>query len=93
MSITIDTLAKKFRDLEYRFERLTMTGETGSLPVSTADVAAPPTDAELDAAFGEPGDLPEGFAAVVDDNGAGTRVWLVVAVGGNWWHDQMTKAL
>lgn len=59
---------------------------------SSADVSSPPTDAELDSALGTPADVGAGFVGVLDDNGAGSAVWLVASDGTNWWHVSMTKA-
>ena len=61
--------------------------------VSTADVASPPTDAELDAAFGTPAAVGSGFMAFVDDNNANTAFWLVGSNGTSWWYVAMTKAV
>ena len=47
--------------------------------VSTANVSAPPTDAELDSAFGTPGAVGAGFLAFLDDNNAHTDVYLVAS--------------
>lgn len=60
--------------------------------ISTADVSNPPTDAELDSAFGTPGTVGSGFMALVDDNGAGTAGYIVWSDGTNWWHAAGTKA-
>ena len=62
------------------------------LRVSESNVSNPPTAAELTAAFDSPANLPEGWAALVDDNNAGTAVWLVFVVGGSWWYEALTKA-
>jgi len=59
---------------------------------STADVSSPPTDAELDAAFGTPAQVGAGFTGIVDDDGAGAAVWMVASDGANWWYVAMTKA-
>lgn len=61
--------------------------------LSTNNVSSPPTDTELDTAFGIPANLPEPFLAVVNDNNAGTALWLVCAAGGFWWHVAFTKAV
>lgn len=71
---------------------ITMTPETGTVAIagrirttiSTANVSNPPTDAELDAEFGTPADVGEGFECWIDDNGAGTLFWKVATVGGFW---------
>lgn len=52
-----------------------------------------PTDSELDSAFDTPANLPEGFTALVNDNGAATAVWLVTALDGAWFYLAMTKAV
>ena len=51
------------------------------------------TDAALDAAFGTPAAVGEGFIGIVDDNDAGTAVYLAVSAGGAWWYTLLTKAL
>lgn len=55
--------------------------------VSTADVSNPPTDAELDSAFGDPTTLGSGWCGVVDDNDAGTTFYHVCTTGnaGEWF--------
>lgn len=60
--------------------------------VSTADVSSPPTDAELDSAFGTPATVGKGFVGIVDDDGAGTTAYLVFSDGTNWWYLSFTKA-
>lgn len=63
------------------------------LPISTANVSSPPTDAQLDAAFGQPADCGDGFIALVDDAGAGTTVWFVGVLNSKWWYEQLTAAV
>ena len=63
-----------------------------TLIVDTTDVSNPPTDAELDSIFGTPANLPTGFVALVNDNGAGSNEYLVWTDGTNWWHIAGTKA-
>jgi hypothetical protein len=65
----------------------------GMLPVSTDNVTNPPTDAELDTAFGTPAAVGAGFTALLDDNGAGANVYHVASDGTNWWYIAMTKAV
>ena len=60
---------------------------------ATDDVSSPPTDAELDTAFGTPAAVGAGFVGVLDDNGAGAAVYLCASDGTNWWHSAMTKAV
>ncbi len=59
---------------------------------STANVSSPPTDAELDSAFGAPADVGAGFMGTVDDNGAGTAGYIVWSDGANWFYVAGTKA-
>lgn len=51
---------------------------------STVDVSNPPTDAELDSAFGTPAAVGAGFLAGIDDNGGGVNVYLVYSTGAVW---------
>lgn len=60
--------------------------------VSTANTSNPPTDAELDSAFGEPATLGTGFVGLLDDNNAGTNAYACFAIGTNWWTVALTKA-
>lgn len=61
--------------------------------VSTDNVSSPPTDAQLDSAFGTPATVGEGFIGLIDDNNAETDVWLCVAIGSSWFYEQLTKAV
>lgn len=63
------------------------------VPVSTDDVSNPPTDAQLDTAFGTPAERGEGFIGIVDDNDVGTTIWLCIVTGSAWWYEQLTKAV
>lgn len=62
------------------------------LIIDTTNVSDPPTDAELDAAFGTPADLGPGYVRVLDDNSADTDVWLVWTSDTSWYYLQGTKA-
>lgn len=68
---------------------------TGGLrtKVSTANVSNPPTDAELDSAFGTPATVGSGFVAIVNDNNAGTDEYMVWSDGTNWFYATGTKAV
>jgi len=86
------------RDIVRRLARLEKWAENLKLPetlvpVSRADVSSPPTDAELDTAFGLPANVGAGFLALVDDNDADTTVWLVASNGTSWWYEGLTKAV
>ncbi len=57
---------------------------------SNYDVASPPTDAELTAAFGHKS---KGFAAIVfDDGGTAAAYFCVKGPSGTWWYEALTKA-
>ena len=71
---------------------LTVTGGV-ILPVDTTDVTNPPTDAELDAAFGTPASNGTGWTTYLDDNGAGTAFYQIVSDGTNWFVSTYTKAV
>lgn len=53
--------------------------------VKTDDVSNPPTDAELDAAFGTPAAVGSGWSVFIDDGGGGSNFYLVASDGTNWW--------
>jgi hypothetical protein len=61
---------------------------------SEDNVSSPPTDAEIDGAFGTPAAVGEGFIGLIDDNNANTTAWIVVSLGGSWWYPPtLTKAV
>lgn len=62
---------------------------------ATDDVADPPTDAELDAAFGDPTVVGSGFVGVLDDNDAGTDCYVCWTTGaaGEWFYAKGIKAV
>jgi hypothetical protein len=64
---------------------------TIKIKVSTANVSNPPTDDDLDSAFGTPATVGAGFLALLDDNGGGTNVYLIASDGTNWWYKALTK--
>ena len=78
----IAALRERLAELEARDEPV--------LRVVTDDVSNPPTDVELDAAFGTAAAVGTGFIGVVDDNGAGTNVYLIVSDGSDWWYVALT---
>lgn len=61
--------------------------------LSTADVSAAPTDAELVSAFGTAASVGSGFVAVLDDNGADTTMFVIASNGTSYFHLAMTKAV
>ena len=80
--IAIADLSRRVAALERR--------PTG-LTYSDASTSSPPTDAQLDAAFGLPSGLGP-FVAILDIGGAGSTVYLVMSDGAFWWYEQLTKA-
>ncbi len=61
--------------------------------IDTTDVSNPPTDAELDSAFGTPATVGAGWSTYINDNGAGNNFYLVTSDGTNWWIFTGTKAV
>lgn len=61
--------------------------------VSTANTANPPTDAELDTAFGTPAEVGKGFVALLNDANGGTNEYYVWSDGTNWFYTTGTKAV
>ena len=61
--------------------------------VSTDDVTAIPTALELTTAFGTPAAVGSGFIGVVNDNNAGSNIYLAISDGTNWHWIAATKAL
>jgi hypothetical protein len=96
MSISLiagEQLIKQIEGLKRRLRELDRQENAAFLPVSTSNVSSPPTDAELDTAFGTPATVGAGFLGLVDDAGAGSAVYLVGSDGTNWWYLAMTKAV
>lgn len=60
---------------------------------STANVSSPPTDAELDSAFGTPATLGRGFIGTVDDNDGDATMWLCITSDASWYTVATTKAV
>ena len=61
---------------------------------SVANVSNPPTDAELDSAFGTPAVLGRGFIGLVDDNDDDTLSWLAWTSDASWYYAPVgTKAV
>jgi hypothetical protein len=56
-------------------------------------VSNPPSDAELDSAFGNPETVGSGFIRLLDDGGAHANEYLVWSDGVSWWYAAGTKAV
>lgn len=66
----------------------------GVFPYSTANVSpGAPTDAELDAIFGQPATVGAGFIGIVNDSGGGTECYIVWSDGANWWNKNGNKSV
>lgn len=78
-------LQREVKALQREVSRLRRVEAAGGGPVMDTPFSNPPTDAELDSAFGVPGDISQGMIKFVDDDGAETDVYLVVAIGDSWW--------
>ena len=61
--------------------------------LSDNNVSSPPTAAQIAAALGTPSVLRDGFAGIIDDNGAGVTVWLCIVKNEEWWFEQLTKSV
>jgi len=61
---------------------------------AVTNTANPPTDAELDTAFGDPTVVGSGYVGILDDNDGGTAVYLCFTTGtaGEWFYIAGTKA-
>ena len=79
--------------LESRMRRMEMRPDRTRLWVSKANVSNPPTDAELDSAFGQPAAVGHGLIALVNDNNADSKVYLVAAINSHWWYVELTEAV
>jgi len=84
--------AKALRARVADLERYARTGTALTIAMDMGDVSSPPTDAELDAIFGDPDEVGAGFTALVNDGGAGTAEYVVWSDGQNWWYAAGTKA-
>lgn len=84
-------LAHRIHDLENEIRELQLREPTSYLAVSTDNVSSPPTDAELTTAFGTRQD---GFVGVLDDNGGGLAIRLIVRSNSNWYYSAVfTQAI
>jgi len=84
-----ELLAKSLSKLEARVRAL----EVQQMPIqqSTANVSDPPTDAQLDSAFGTAAQVGNGFIGLVHDNNQG-KLWVAFTVNGVWGYEELTQA-
>lgn len=64
----------------------------GVVNTSDANVSNPPTDAELDSAFGTPATVGNGYTVLLNDNGDDINNYLVLSNGTSWLYTTLTKA-
>jgi len=61
--------------------------------VAAQDVSDPPTDAELDAIFGDPSVLGEGYTGYINDDAGGVNNYIVWVSDGKWVYQKGTVAI
>jgi len=76
-----------------RFDGLILADGGLIPPTSTNNVSDPPTDAELDTAFGDATGLEDGYIGILDDNAAATDSYVCWVMSGSWFHSKGTKAV
>ena len=76
-------IERRVASLERRLESILAGLETG-VPYSVSNVSDPPTDVQLDGAFGTPANLANGFIGIVNDNDAATDWWICIAGDSVW---------
>lgn len=87
-----EQLLARIRALEEWLDRLVLP-EVDPIHHSTIDISRPPTDAELDAAFGTPAEVGAGYMVIITDDGSPTGPWfLVVSDGTSWLYEELSKA-
>jgi len=69
-----------------------LTRKVVEIQYKTDNTANPPTDAQLDTAFGTPAQVGSGFVAILNDAGAGAHVYLVASTGTAWHYIELTLA-
>lgn len=79
-------------DQDKKIENLQASEGVG-MRLDTTNTSNPPTDAQLDAAFGTPAVVGAGFIAILDDNGAHANEYLVWSDGTSWFYATGTKAV
>ena len=72
---------------------LNLNGEGVIMHVHEDDVTGVPTHDELNSAFGDHGSLPEGYMAVLNDEGAGDKAYLVMTMQEEWFVLTFSKAV
>ena len=85
-------LLRQIIDLRRRLEQLE-AAEPGIIKYVAADIGINPTDANLDAIFGDPtaGDLHDGFIGILHDT-SGDSIFLVTVANTSWHYEALTIA-
>jgi hypothetical protein len=90
---TIEQLIADMEALKRRVTDLERIEQSNYIRFATTNVSSPPTDSEMDTAFGQPATVGAGFMALVDDNNANTTFWLITCNGTSWQYEELTKAV
>lgn len=87
-----DQLIRDLVKLQKEVEQL-KAAEGPRFSQSVANVGNPPTDAQLDSAFGTPTAVGDGFIGMIDDADGGANYWLCCTVNGAWAYVALTLAV
>lgn len=87
----IVSLLRRIDNLEKQVERLQLVEYTRH-QYDESSVSSPPTDAELDSAFGAASQRPNGFVGFVYDTTGGSHYICWVTNTSNWAYIQGTQA-
>ena len=60
---------------------------------STDTISASPTKSELTTIFGEPNNINNGLAGIVDSGGTATNVYSIWVMDGEFYWEKLTKAV
>lgn len=92
--MALESLMKRVAQLERDVARLQHVESAAGCPIVSVDITRPPTDAQLDGAFGVPADISKGMLKLVYDSGdIGEAVYGAVPLDGGWWYWALTKAV
>jgi hypothetical protein len=70
-----------------------ITQAGGVAAYASDDVSNPPTASELATAFGAASAVGAGYLGLLNDNGAGSNVYLCASDGSDWYYQALTKAV
>jgi hypothetical protein len=92
----IDNIFSRIADLEDQLDDLKRFAKTGLntfIKVDVNNFSNPPTDTQLDDYFGQPSDVGEGFAILINDAGLSSNFYLVMSDSVKWWIFTATVAV